>query len=92
MKLSQLPTVDAILEEELRDPAFREEWGRTALARAVALGVVRYRAQGGLSQRKLAEVLGWKPPQVARPRARRPYAIDRHVAAPVAVSRPALRA
>jgi len=66
VKLSQLPTVDAVLEEELRDPAFREEWERTALARAVALGVVRYRAQRVLSQRKLAEALGWKPAQVAR--------------------------
>lgn len=66
MKLSELPTVDAVLEEELRDPEFRREWERTALARAVALGVIRHRARGGLSQRKLAEVLDWKPAQVAR--------------------------
>lgn len=66
MKLSDLPTVDAVLEEELRDPEFRREWERTALARAVALGVIRYRSKEGISQRKLAEVLGWKPAQVAR--------------------------
>lgn len=66
MKLSDLPTVDAVLSEELRDPAFRREWERTALARAVALGIIRYRTKQGLSQRGLAEILGWKPAQVAR--------------------------
>jgi ribosome-binding protein aMBF1 (putative translation factor) len=66
MKLSELPTVDAVLEEELRDPQFRREWERTALARTVALGVVRYRSKKEISQRKLAEILGWKPAQVAR--------------------------
>lgn len=48
------------------DPEFRREWERTKLARAVALVVVAYRARHGLSQRKLAERLGWKPSQVAR--------------------------
>ncbi len=66
MKLSELPTLDSVLEEELRDPEFRREWERTALARAVALDVIRYRSTHKLSQRKLAEVLGWKPAQVAR--------------------------
>ena len=39
---------------------------RTALARAVALDVIRYRSVHGLSQRSLAAVLGWKPAQVGR--------------------------
>jgi len=66
MKLSELPTVDDVLDQEMHDPEFRREWERTALARAVALGVIRYRSKEGLSQRKLAEILGWKPAQVGR--------------------------
>jgi transcriptional regulator with XRE-family HTH domain len=66
MKLSELKTNDEILQEELQDPEFRAEWERTALARAVALAIVRYRGDHGLSQRDLAERLRMKQPQVAR--------------------------
>ena len=66
MKLSELKTNDEILQEELQDPEFRAEWERTALARAVALAIVRYRGDHGLSQRDLAKRLGMKQPQVAR--------------------------
>jgi len=66
MKISKMPTLDEVLNEELKDPEFRREWERTALARAVAVDVVRYRSTNKLSQRKLAERLGWKPAQVAR--------------------------
>ena len=66
MKLSEPKTNDEILQEELQDPEFRAEWERTALARAVALAIVRYRGDHGLSQRDLAERLGMKQPQVAR--------------------------
>lgn len=57
---------DLVLEDVRRDPEFRQEWERTALARAVALVVVGYRAKHQLSQRKLAALLEWKPSQVAR--------------------------
>ena len=67
MKLSEMKTNDEVIAEQLRtDPEFRAEWERTALARAVALAIVRYRADHGLSQRELAERLGMKQPQVAR--------------------------
>ncbi|MGH2868369.1 MAG: helix-turn-helix domain-containing protein, partial [Solirubrobacteraceae bacterium] len=66
MKLSELKTNDEILQEELQDPEFRAVWERTALARAVALAIVRYRGDHGLSQRDLAERLDMKQPQVAR--------------------------
>lgn len=67
MRLSELKTSDELLQEQLRDdPEFRAEWERTALARAVALRVITYRSQHGLSQRALAERLGMKQPQVAR--------------------------
>lgn len=54
-------------EERFRtDPAARERWERTALARAVAIAVIRYRAEHGLSQRALAERLGMPQPHIAR--------------------------
>ena len=67
MKLSELKTNDEIIQDELRaDPEFRAQWERTALGRAVAVSVVRYRAEHDLSQRDLAQQLGMKQPQVAR--------------------------
>jgi transcriptional regulator with XRE-family HTH domain len=66
LKLSDLRTHEEILAEELEDPEFREIWERTALARAIALKLVGYRADHDLSQRELAEILGMKQPQVAR--------------------------
>jgi ribosome-binding protein aMBF1 (putative translation factor) len=55
-----------VLAEMLQDPEFRAEWERTALARAVAEAVIRYRAEHGLSQTALAGLLGWRQPVVAR--------------------------
>ena len=41
---------DELIAEQLRtDPEFRAEWERTALARAVAVAIVRYRAEHDLS-------------------------------------------
>jgi transcriptional regulator with XRE-family HTH domain len=67
MKLSEMKTNEQLIAERLRgDPEFRRLWERTALARAVAVAVVRYRAEHDLSQRDLAQRLGMKQPQVAR--------------------------
>ncbi len=67
MELSEMKTNDGLIAEQLRsDPEFRAEWERTALARAVAVTIVRYRAEHELSQRDLAQRLGMKQPQVAR--------------------------
>ena len=38
MKLSDMKTSGQVLAEELRDPAFRREWDRTAVARALRAG------------------------------------------------------
>ena len=57
MKLSDMKTNDELIAEQLHtDPAFRAEWERTALARAVAVAIVRYRAEHDLSQRELADL------------------------------------
>jgi transcriptional regulator with XRE-family HTH domain len=66
MRLSDLQTTDDLIAGQLADPAFRAEWERTALARAVALRLVRYRAEHNLSQRDLAKRLDMEQPQVAR--------------------------
>lgn len=66
MKLNELKSRKQVLEKDLKDPAFREQWERSALARAVALRLVGYRSDHGLSQVQLAKKLGMKQPMVAR--------------------------
>jgi transcriptional regulator with XRE-family HTH domain len=66
MKLSDMKTSEQVLADELLDPAFKAEWDRTAVARAVALKVLAYRTEHNLSQRALASKLGVTQPQVAR--------------------------
>ncbi len=66
MKLGDLRTSKDVLEEHLKDPAFRQRWDRNALARAVATCIVAYRAENGMSQTALAKRLGMKQPAVAR--------------------------
>lgn len=66
MKLTDLKTRKQILAQHLKDPAFREKWEKTTLARAVALRLVAYRAEHGLSQTSLARIMGIKQPAVAR--------------------------
>jgi len=66
MKLSDMKTSEQVLAEEMHDPAFRAEWERTAMARAIALKVLTYRTERHLSQRALAARLDMTQPQVAR--------------------------
>jgi transcriptional regulator with XRE-family HTH domain len=66
VKLTDLKTREQVLADELRDPEFKREWDRTALARAVALKVLAYRTEHALSQRRLAKQLGMTQPQLAR--------------------------
>jgi DNA-binding XRE family transcriptional regulator len=57
---------ERVVADQLKDPAFVQEWQRTALAHAVAMRLVAYRAEHDLSQTKLARLLGMKQPAVAR--------------------------
>ena len=67
MKLSDLPTHEEVLAEHLdADPEYRREWERTALARAVAVKLIAYRAEHDLSQTALAGRLKMTQPAVAR--------------------------
>lgn len=67
MKLSDLPSHEEVLADHLdADPEYRKEWERTALARAVAVKVIAYRAEHDLSQTALAKRLKMSQPAVAR--------------------------
>jgi ribosome-binding protein aMBF1 (putative translation factor) len=67
MKLSDLPTHEQVLAGNLdADSEYRREWERTALARAVAVKVISYRAERGLSQAALAKRLHMTQPAIAR--------------------------
>jgi ribosome-binding protein aMBF1 (putative translation factor) len=65
-KISEMTSVDEVLAGQLKNPDFREEWDRTALAREVANRVVAYRAEHGLSQAALARRLEVSQPLIAR--------------------------
>ena len=64
--MKNLIGADEVLPEHLQDPAFRAEWERTALARAVALAVVGYPVKHNLTQTQLAKMLGMRQPHIAR--------------------------
>jgi ribosome-binding protein aMBF1 (putative translation factor) len=67
VKLSDLSTHEEVLAGHLdADPEYRREWERTALARAVAVKVIAYRAEHELSQTALAKRLRMSQPAVAR--------------------------
>lgn len=66
MKLSELKSLDRVVNEQREDAEFRTTWDSTAFARDVANRVVRYRTEHGLSQRQFAAIVGLAQPQVAR--------------------------
>jgi len=65
-KVSELRTAAQIAAEELADPEIRREHERTALAHAVAMCVIGYRINNGLSQTGLARLLGMHQSAIAR--------------------------
>jgi DNA-binding XRE family transcriptional regulator len=66
MKLSDLKSLDQVVEEYRRDENFRVEWDRMAFAREVANRVVQYRVDNDLTQRELARIVDLVQPQIAR--------------------------
>jgi len=59
-------TFQESLAHDLQDPEFRREWDRLALAHALSLEIVKYRAQHRLSQTALAKRLDMKQSAIAR--------------------------
>lgn len=66
VKLSELRTAEEVHEQDMRDLDYRREHERTRLANDVAIRVIRYRADHGLTQAALARMLGMRQPHVAR--------------------------
>ncbi len=61
----KLPTHDELLAAELAaDPEFAAEWERLAVARMLAVQLIRYRSVHDLSQRALAAKLGVSQPRI----------------------------
>lgn len=66
MNVKNWLTKDEFLADYSADPEARARREKTALARAVARAVIRYRGAHGLSQSALAVKLGMRQPHVAR--------------------------
>ncbi len=65
-KLSELKTGEELVAEDRRDPEVAAELERTAVANQLAILVIQYRVEHGLTQTALARQLGMKQPAVAR--------------------------
>lgn len=66
VKLSELATAAEVHDRDMTDPEYQREYDRAALANEVALKVVSYRTEHGLSQAALARKLGMRQPNIAR--------------------------
>lgn len=67
VKLSELRAEADIHDRDMRDdPEYRREIERTQLANDVAIKVIRYRTDHGMTQAALARTLGMRQPHVAR--------------------------
>lgn len=66
VKISELSTADEIHERDLADPAYRAEHERTRFANDVAIRVLRYRVEHGLTQTAFGALVGLRQPHVAR--------------------------
>jgi len=64
--LSGLRSAAQVRAEDLADEQVQTEHLRTTLARAVAMKVLEYRVEHGLSQSALARQLGMQQPAIAR--------------------------
>ena len=66
MKLSELKTGEQVAAEDARDPEVAAELARTSVANQLAILIIRYRVEHGLTQTALARQLGLKQPAIAR--------------------------
>ena len=65
-KLSELKTGEQLVADDVRDPAVAAELARTSVANQLAVLIIQYRVEHGLTQTALARKLGIKQPAVAR--------------------------
>lgn len=65
-RLSELTTAEKLHDRDLADPAYRAEYERTRFANEVAVRVIRYRTEHGLTQTAFGRLVGMRQPHVAR--------------------------
>lgn len=66
VKLSELTTAAEIHARDLAGPAYRAEHDRTRFANDIAIRVIKYRTEHGLSQSAFGRLVGMRQPHVAR--------------------------
>ena len=66
VKLSELTTAEELHERDMADPSYRAEYERTRFANDIAIRVLRYRAEHGLTQTAFGRLVGMRQPHVAR--------------------------
>ncbi len=66
VKLSDLTTAEELHEQDMADPAYRAEYERTRFANDIAIRVLRYRSEHGLTQTAFGRLVGMRQPHVAR--------------------------
>jgi DNA-binding XRE family transcriptional regulator len=66
VKLSELSTAEELHERDMADPAYRAEYERTRFANDIAIRVLRYRTEHGLTQTAFGRLVGMRQPHVAR--------------------------
>ncbi len=66
VKLSELTTAEEIHDRDMTDPAYRVEYDRTRFANEIAIRVLRYRTEHGLTQTAFGGLVGMRQPHVAR--------------------------
>ena len=65
-QLSESKTGDQLLAEDMKNPEVAAELARTSVANQLAILVVEYRAEHGLTQTALARQLEMRQPAIAR--------------------------
>ena len=65
-EMSDLKTTAQLATEDARDPEVAAELARTAVANQLAILVIQYRVDRGLTQTALGRLVGMKQPAIAR--------------------------
>lgn len=66
VKVSELTTAEELHRQDMTDPDYRAEYERTRFANDVAIRVIQYRTEHGLSQTAFGRLVGMRQPHVAR--------------------------
>lgn len=66
VKVSELTTAEELHRQDMTDPVYRAEYERTRFANDVAIRVIQYRTEHGLSQTAFGRLVGMRQPHVAR--------------------------